>query len=220
MKMYTCPKSLMLMVMLTVLTGCATSRSEVKLGSSETANFAVTKSKVILIRSVTDERAFEQAPSDSSIPSLGGEGSNLASAETKARAIGRKRGGFGKALGDVLLENGQTVVSVVRENLTTALKQAGYRTTSNAAEAGSAPMIIDVRIQQFWSWLQPGFWAITLNSNITTNLEISGLASPIIVNVHTEDSRQIVTDSAWIEIVDKALKDYREQVIAKSASLP
>ena len=220
MKMTISLRSLTLIAAFAVLTGCATSRSEVKLGGSDTANYAVTKSKVILIRSVTDERAFEQAPSDSSTPSLGGEGSNLASAETKARAIGRKRGGFGKALGDVLLENGQTVAGVVRENLTKALKQAGYRTTSNAAEAGSSPMIIDVRIKQFWAWVQPGFWAMTLNRNITTNLEISGGASPTVVSVHEQDSRQMVTDSAWIEIVDRALKNYREQVIAKSANLP
>lgn len=220
MKMTISLRSLMLIAALAVLTGCATSRSEVKLAGPDTASYAVTKSKVILIRSVTDERIFEQAPSDSSTPSLGGEGSNLASAETKARAIGRKRGGFGKALGDVLLENGQTVAGVVRENLTTALKQAGYRTTSNAAEAGSAPMIIDVHIKQFWAWVQPGFWAMTLNTNIATNLEISGTTSPTVVSVHAQDSRQIVPDSAWIEIVDKALKDYREQVVAKSANLP
>ncbi len=213
-------RSLMLIAALAILTGCATSRSEVKLGGTGTTNYAVTKSKVILIRSVADDRVFEQSPSDSSIPSLGGEGANLASAETKARAIGRKRGGFGKALGDVMLENGQTVADVVRENLTAAFKQAGYRTTSNAAEAGSSPMIIDVHIKQFWAWAQPGFWAFTLNTNITTNLEISGVTSPTVVSVHATDSRQIVTDSAWIEIVDKALKDYRDQVVTKSADLP
>ncbi len=213
-------RSLMLIAALAILTGCATSRSEVKLGGAGTTSYAVTKPKVILIRSVTDERVFEQSPSDSSIPSLGGEGANLASAETKARAIGRKRGGFGKALGDVMLENGQTVADVVRENLTAAFKQAGYRTTSNAAEAGSSPMIIDAHIKQFWAWVQPGFWALTLNTNITTNLDISGVTSPTVVSVHATDSRQIATDSAWIEIVDKALKDYRDQVVAKSANLP
>ncbi|BCK86296.1 hypothetical protein MIZ01_0050 [Sideroxyarcus emersonii] len=203
-----------------LVTGCATSRSEVKLGDSGTATYAVTKSKVVLIGSVTDERVFEQDPNEPGTPSLGGEGATLASADTKARAIGRKRGGFGKALGDVLLENGQTVAGVVRENLTNALKQAGYRTTSNAAEAGPDPVIIDVRIKQFWAWLQPGFWAITLHTDIATNLEISGKATPATVEVHAQDSRQVVTDSAWIEIVDQALKDYRQQAAAKSAVLP
>jgi hypothetical protein len=213
-------KSLMLVAILAVLTGCATSRSEVKLAGSETTNYKVTKSKVVLIRSVTDERVFEQAPSEPSTPSLGGEGSDHASADIKARAIGRKRGGFGKALGDVLLENGQTVAGVVRENLTTAFRQAGYRTTSNAAEAGPSPMIVDAHIKQFWSWLQPGFWAITLNANITTNLDISGTTSPTVITVHTEQSHQVVTDGSWIEIVNKALGDYRDQVAAKAANLP
>ena len=214
-------RSLMLLAAFTILTGCATSRSEVKLGDTGSVNnFAVTKSRVVLIRSVSDERVFEQTPNDPSTPSLGGEGANGASGDTKARAIGRKRGGFGKALGDVLLENGQTVAGVVRENLTAAFKQAGYRTTSSAADAGPSPMIVDVHIKQFWAWVQPGFWAMTLNSHITTDLEISGIASPAVVSVSEKDSRQLVTDGAWIEIVDKALKDYREQASAKAAQLP
>ena len=81
-------------------------------------------------------------------------------------------------------------------------------------------MIVDVHIKQFWAWVQPGFWALTLNSHITTDLEISGTASPTVVSVSEKDSRQLVTDSAWIEIVDKTLKDYREQAGAKAASLP
>jgi uncharacterized lipoprotein YajG len=204
------------------LTGCATSRSEIKLGGPDTgqASYTVTKTKTILVRSVTDERVFEESPQDPSMPSLGGEGVSNAPADIKARAIGRKRNGYGKALGDVLLENGQTVTGIVRENLTSALKRAGYRVTSNAADAGTSPTIIDVRIKKFWAWLQPGFWALTLHTNITTDLEVSGASSPSVVTVHTKDSRQLATDSAWIEIVDKALTDYRTQVIAKSDGLP
>jgi hypothetical protein len=221
MNMIVSLRNLMLIAALAVLAGCATSRSEVKLGDTDSVNkFAVTKSKVVLIRSVTDERQFEQSPDDPSTPSLGGEGANGASGDIKARAIGRKRGGFGKALGDVLLENGQTVAGVVRENLTAAFKQAGYKTTSSAADAGPSPMIVDVHIKQFWAWVQPGFWAMTLSSHITTDLEISGTAAPAVVSVSEKESRQLVTDSAWIEIVDKALKDYREQASAKAAGLP
>jgi hypothetical protein len=42
-------------------------------------------------------------------------------AEVKARAIGRKRNTYGKALGDMVLEGGQTVEGVVREYLVIAL---------------------------------------------------------------------------------------------------
>ncbi|HYR05879.1 MAG TPA: hypothetical protein VEP71_04280 [Gallionella sp.] len=194
--------------------GCATSRNEVKVSGSDmaSANFPVTKSTVIPIRAVTDERLFEETPSDPSIPSLGHEGTSQASADTKARAIARKRNTFGKALGDVLLEKRQTISMVVRDNLVTALSQAGYRTTTNATEAVASPMIIDAHIKQFW--------AISLNANIVTNLEVTGAASPTTVNVHAEDSAQFATEGAWIEIVDKTLKDYRAQVNARFVNLP
>jgi uncharacterized lipoprotein YajG len=204
------------------LAGCATTRSEVKLGGPEPAPAAaaVTKARAVFIRAVTDERIFQQAPSDPSIPSLGFEGADKASAEIKARAIGRKRGGFGQAMGDVLLENGQTVTEVLKENLAAGLRDAGYRVANNTADAGQSPIIMDVRIKQFWAWFRPGFWAITLSTNIMTSLEVQGMSAPTDVSVHAENSGMAATESAWIEIVNKALKEYRGQVVAKAASLP
>lgn len=203
------------------LAGCATSRSEVKLSSPvlTSAGGAATASQVIVIRSVRDERVFEQAPRDPSMPSLGSGGAAQASADIKSRAIGRKRNGFGKALGDVLLENGQTVEGVIRENLTAALQQAGYQVKS-ANSAGVSPVVIDVDIKQFWAWFRPGFWQITLSANIATDLHISGGASPTVVSVHAEDKRQIATNGAWIHIVDKALEAFRNEVAAKTKHLP
>jgi hypothetical protein len=204
------------------LVGCATTRSEVKVSSAAAApaSAPVTKSRAILIRAVTDERVFEQAPSNPSVPSLGFEGAAKATAETKARAIARKRGGLGGAFGDILLENGQTVAGVIQESLTAAFREAGYKVTTNPADAGQSPLIMDVRVKRFWAWFKPGFWAITLSADIATNLEIQGLAAPVVVTVHAEDSRQIATDSTWVELVDRALKEYRVQVVGKAAALP
>jgi len=203
-----------------VLSGCATSRSEVTL-ESPAAKAPVTSpsnGQIAVIRTVTDERVFEQAPSDPSIPSLGMAGGGQDPAATKARAIGRKRGGFGKALGDVLLENGQTVEGVIRENLTAALRQAGYQVVERTE--GTAPLLIDVRIKQFWAWFKPGFWAITLNANITTDLQLSGADLPATITAHAEESGQWAADSDWIEVVAKALTDYRAQVVAKVPTFP
>ncbi|MCE9639793.1 MAG: flagellar biosynthesis protein [Betaproteobacteria bacterium] len=204
------------------LAGCATSRSELKIASPAASPAAtpVTKERAVLIRSIVDERRFEEAPNEPNIPSLGFEGAAQATAEVKARAIGRKRNSFGKALGDILLEDGQTVIGIVRENLTAGLRKAGYRVAGDAAEAGKSPLVMDVRIKQFWSWFQPGFWAITLNADITTNLEISGLAAPLVVNVHAQDSRMAAGESAWTEIVNKAVQAYQTEVAAKAAGLP
>lgn len=201
--------------------GCAYTRSEVKLGGYDTAgaNYTVTKPKVVLIRSVTDERIFEESPSQPNVPSLGHEGSSQATADTKARAISRKRNGFGRALGDVLLKDGQTVPGIVRDNLVAALRQAGYRTTTNAAEAGASPIIIDAHIKQFWAWSEPGFMTVKLSANIATGLEIVGAASQTNVSVHSEDSSGAASDGARVAVIDKALREYRAQVREKFAHL-
>lgn len=211
-----------ILMLCVAIIGCATSRSEIKLSRPTviTPSSTSTGGRVVLIRSVKDERVFEEAPSDPSTPSLGHGGAIQASSEVKARAIGRKRNAYGKALGDVLLEGGQTVEGVIRENLASVLQQAGYKVTNDPTEAGISPLMLDIHIKKFWAWLQPGFWSITVNSNITTDLDIGGIATPTIVSIHVEDSRQIVPDEAWIEIVNRALQDYRSQASAKVASWP
>ena len=203
-----------------VLAGCATSRSEIVLKPPVQATAASKASgRTVVIRSVKDERVFEQAPNQPSIPSLGFEGASKATADVKARAVGRKRNTYGKALGDILLKDGQTVERVVRENLAAALTQAGYQVMGDDA-SGGAPLLIDVHIRQFWAWAQPGFWAIKLNTNISTDLDLAGAGSPTTITVHAEDSRQMATEGAWMEIIAKALGDYRTQVTAQAANFP
>ena len=199
-----------------VLAGCATSRSEVQL-TSTAATRAVPEradAPTAIIRTVKDERTFEQAPKQPSTPSLGFEGAAQATSEAKLRAIGRKRNTYGMALGDVFLQPGHTVESVVRDNLTSALRDAGYNVRTTAV--GDAPvLVIDVQIKKFWAWLNPGFWAITVNTDIATDMKLSTDANSTEVSVHVEDGRALVTDSAWIEVVDKALQEYRREVARK-----
>ena len=196
-------------VLLTVLGGCATSRSEIALVSPAATPPVPTAGKPAVIRSIKDERVFEQAPRDPGRPSLGFEGAAQASADTKARAIGRKRNTYGQALGDVLLQPGQTIERVVRENLTAALHQSGYRVVTER-EAGSA-LVLDVRIRKFWSWIQPGFWAITLHTAIATDLQMSGSPAPAVVDVKSSEGLQVASDGNWIEAVGKALAAYRAE---------
>lgn len=195
-----------------VLAGCATSRSEIKLQSPvvSPATTATGTGRVVVIKSVTDERVFEQTPSDPSTPSLGFGGSDSATAQLKSQAIGRKRNGFGKALGDVLLQQGQTVQDVVRENLAAALEQSGYRVESQA-DAGTNPVLLDVQIKKFWSWFQPGFWAITLHSDIATVLQVEGGGASFEIQAHAEDKRQVATEHAWMEITQQGLDQFRAE---------
>jgi hypothetical protein len=201
------------------LIGCATTRSELNIAGPAPAKAPAAKTgKTIVIRSVTDERVFEQAPKQPNIPSLGFEGSDKATAEVKARAIGRKRGGFGKALGDVLLENGQTVTGLVRQHLTSALEQAGYQVVNDAAKAPAGTPAVDVRIKQFWTWVNPGFWQIHLTNHITTDLAFSGPSNSIVIDLEKTDGYQVIVEGDWTKLVGQALDEYRNQVVAKTAN--
>lgn len=198
-----------------VLAGCATSRSEVALHSPTVVAPAATanaEERVVVIGTVTDERTFEQAPSDPSTPSLGFGGADKATADIKARAIGRKRNSYGKAMGDVLLQSGHTVEGEIKENLTAAFTQAGYQ-VKDPSDAGPAALTVDVHIKQFWSWFTPGVFTITLSSNIATDLAFKGAQAPMAVSTHVEDSYGGATETNWIEITDKGLDAYRAEVV-------
>ncbi len=200
------------------LAACATSRSELRVASPPPAPVGVKAAPdapAFRIREVIDARRFEQAPGDPSIPSLGFGGAAESPDAIKARAIGRKRNTYGKALGDVLLEEGQTVTGLVAQNLAAALERAGYR----VEQSPDAPARnIDVRITQFWSWFQPGFWSIKLHSRVATELTVDS-AQPVSIEAAATESRQAATEKAWLEIVDQALAQYRSEVVARKGAL-
>jgi hypothetical protein len=204
-----------------VLSGCATNRSEVSLApvasQSALAPQPSANARPIVLRTVTDARVFEVKPRDPSIPSLGFEGAPSATAEVKARAIGRKRNTYGMALGDVLLEPGDSVEQVIRKEVAEALREAGYRVV--AAPASADVPVMDVRIGQFWSWIQPGFWAITIHTKIGTELVVPNRA-PVMIDVVNDEATMAATDGAWIDGVRKALVRFRAAVLARKAELP
>ena len=194
-----------------VLTGCATSRSEVTLATPTAMAGAKSppNGKTIVIREVRDERTFEQAPAEPSTPSMGSAGSSDAE---RGRAVARKRNSFGQGMGDVLLQDGATVVGVVRQNITAAFEHAGYKVVPAGSTASPAPTTVDVSIKKFW--------ALSFNSNIETIMSPVGGGTPTTVSVSVSESRQLGTDAAWIDIVQKALGDYRAQAVTKLTGPP
>lgn len=202
-----------------ILGGCATSRSEVKIVGPEggLANAPVTQARTVVIRTVRDDRQFAEKPSDPSVPSLGSGGATAANDAVKSRAIGRKRNGFGQALGDVLLQDGQTVTGLVRDNMTAAFRQAGYRVAPDVASAGASPLLVDVSVKKFWAWFTPGMMTITLAANIETEVRVSGGGTSTVVSVTAKDDRMAATDDAWIAVVQKALDAYRVEAAKKVA---
>jgi hypothetical protein len=200
------------------LVGCAVNRSELAIQAPK-ALALKPGAPVIFIRSVNDVRVFEEQPKIPSSPSLGGEGAAKASAEVKARAVARKRNGYGTLLGDVVLDNGQTVAGVVRDNLTAAFGEAGY-TVQAGATAPAGATTVDVTVRQFWAWSEPGFTEITMNMAIDANLVFSGKGGTQTVSARTSEGRLAAGDDAWRDIIQKGLVELRKKAAATAKALP
>ena len=114
---------------LTFLSGCATSRGEVELAIPVLTEAELTNGKEIYIKSVVDKRLFEVKTKEPNIPSRYPD--EPQSDSIKLRAIARKRNSYGKGLGDILLKEGQTVESVIRDFLKQAFIQNGYSILEN-----------------------------------------------------------------------------------------
>ncbi len=197
-----------------ILTGCATSRSvldvQLPTGQASPAN-----GKQVYINSVTDKRAFQIKPPTPDIPSLDpSEGQNDS---IKSRAVGRKRNGYGKAMGDMLVKEGDTVQSLTYKSIREAFIEKGYNVVSNKDQITKDTYIVDASIDKFWAWMNPGFWSITLSSEISTDLMIQSDkgATPQKVSVKASDGYQVATDGNWAEIIQRSLKLYIEELKSK-----
>ncbi|MFH0879382.1 MAG: flagellar biosynthesis protein, partial [Lentisphaerota bacterium] len=130
--------------------GCATNRGILNVQVEKTKN--PSEGRTVTIVSVNDARVFEEAPRVSSTPSL--KGAEITDKSITSRAIARKRNGFGKAMGDILLPEGRTVEQLVREALVKSFRDSGYRVleAGEVAADGEKAIPVEADIEQFWSW--------------------------------------------------------------------
>lgn len=194
-----------------LLGGCAAGRSVVTSTFDPGVNPAA--GTIVRIEPVEDARVFTPAPPQADMPSLmnAGEIDNKA---ITSRAVGRKRGGFGAALGDVLLPEGESVQQLSRAVVTRAMREAGYRVASPGEPAYAEAIPIKVRIDEFWSWFSPGFWqvAVRFRGKLYLQGNIAPVAAGTSYSVEVEDKMQAVLESDWAAIVAKGVAALSESV--------
>ena len=138
---------------LLLTTGCVTGHRMVSLTPPTAAHPAAKGSASI--SQVKDCRQFENKPTSPWIPSINGDVNAVSSAQL-GQYIGRQRNTYGKAMGDIMLPEGQTVEGCVRDLVAEALARRGYA----VAEAkGEATFDVQVKIGEFWAWCTPGMWS-------------------------------------------------------------
>jgi hypothetical protein len=192
-------------LVLALLTGCATSRSVITPSISAGSNPA--QGPAVRIDSVTDARVFQARPPEADMPSL--NASDVNESALTARAVGRKRNGFGQALGDIVLPEGESASKVVGIALTKGLRESGYRVLAKGDPGYEQAAPVSARIHQLWTWVNPGFAAVRTSGRVDVTvsgnlklLEGSGKK----VTAEATESMQVVTENDWIVILNKALE--------------
>jgi len=202
------------------VSGCAASRSVVSLEQPSGTVVNPEQGIAVKIVKVTDARTFESSPKNPDTPSLSEEDMNNSS--IKARAIGRKRGGFGMAMGDVLLPEDQTVAGMIENALTNGFRQANYRvlTLGDAGYDAAAP--VKARVVKFWSWFQPGFWEVQVHNH--AEVEITGalsvLKKGLTVRGAAVESGMAVTESDWQNVASEGLSNFSGNLVKALTGKP
>ena len=191
-----------------LLGGCATGTRHLNLTVDDFPNDKTTSGK-IAIATITDSRQFEDKPKSPSTPSVDGTLSET-SKEKLATLIGRQRNGYGMALGDIALPEGQTVQDEVRSLLRTGLESRGY----TVVEDGAAPVTVNVDIERFWAWFSPGFASVGFESQIQTNLQFrdEGLVKQVLVSAYGINRGQYASNANWELAFKRAMNNYLEEL--------
>lgn len=196
-----------------LLGGCATSRSVVTPELAITAN--PSQGPAVRIEQISDQRVFQLVPGTPDIPSL--SDNDIQNKGTTSRAIARKRNGFGRAMGDVLLPAPQTVSDLTQGAIEQAFRESGYRVLGKGQAGYEEALPVSAEIKQFWAWMNPGFWAITLSqrTEVIVKAPIKPLEAGAAINTDVKDSMQMATESSWTEIVKKGLAEFAQTLKAR-----
>jgi hypothetical protein len=210
-------KRLLFIGMVASLAGCALTRSEIDIsGVSEPAS-AVSPSngKEVYINSINDKRVFQESPHTPDIPSL--DPAKSVSDAIKLRAIGRKRNGFGKALGDILLKEGESIDALTAQAIRQAFVDKGYKVLDKSDQVTPSTYVVDADVDKFWTWMNPGFWALTISADISTDLSIKNGedTQKLTVQVKSADHFQTGMDSNYVQVISAALKQYVQDLKLK-----
>jgi len=190
--------------LLALTSGCVTGRRSFGVDVPPAETYAKNAVKgAISVGPVSDVRQFENKPDSPSTPSINGDATML-SAEARSRFIGRQRNSWGHAEGDIVLPEGQTVQGKLAELLREGLKRRGYDVVE------SDPKAVTAEVQQFWTWVTPGFFALSFEAQITCKLTVTIGGKPVsfVVKGYGLNHGQFAKDENWKEAYDIAVQDF------------
>ena len=194
----------LLLPVLFFFSGCAVNRGIVDIPIDTLVN--PNRGTVVAISKVRDIRVFELKPAQPSIPSL--KNGEIDDSSITSRAIARKRNGYGKALGDILLPEGTTVSQVVQKILVKSLIESGYIVVTENDDDYSKAIQLNADVEQFWAYVDVGFWALTLHFDAKVKLsgDIGPLSDTPVIVVAEKQSCQMADTRAWESIFNRGVE--------------
>ena len=194
----------------TLGSGCATNRGILDIRMTIPEDPA--SGRLVTIARVTDHRQFQVAPPEAWFPSLK-EGEITDKAIT-SRAIARKRGAFGKAIGDILLPEGRSVEDLVKEALTRSFREAGYRVIDQGTISQDKATPVEADIEQFWAWFRPGFAAVSLQfeAKVKITCDVPPFKTGETVRGYLLLHSQAATTLAWQNTINKGINAFVQEV--------
>ena len=113
--------------------------------------------------------------------------------------------------------------TVVADLMKSSLRGMGYTVIGDRNQVKADTLVVDVTVNKFWAWFTPGFWALTLRSEIETTVSVdraSGGAKQLTtIAAKAEKSAQAATTGTWAEVYQRAFEDYRAGVKSGLAGL-
>lgn len=194
-----------------ILTGCATSRGELDLsGAMSSNNESSQTAKTVIIDNFTDNRVFATNADSPDKPTY--DPTEGLDDETKSKIIARKRNGFGKALGDIVLANGLTSENLIKNIVSQAFVDSGYRIVTE--DPDNKAVHVDIVVDKFWGWFSPGFWTISVyaNTELTLNMKHDLKSEKIHVYQTKRRHSLAATGSLWQDVFLKNLYDVKMDI--------
>jgi len=199
-------------VVVAALAGCATGRDVITPKFDAASNPA--QGVPVRIEKVEDARIFQVKPGSPSTPSLMDD--NLSDEPIRSRAIARKRNGYGMALGDILLPEGQTVAKLTETVIARSFRENGFRVVAASDPDYARATPVNVRINKLWAWLEMGFvLGVASNYEVVLTGPIAPLQQGLTVSGQIKETALVVTEGVWSGIISKSLEDMYAQLKAK-----
>ena len=115
-----------------------------------------------------------------------------------------------------MLAPNTSIPDLVTLGLTNALTEKGYTVLTKKEDVTAETYLVDVKIKKFWSWMNPGAFAITLSTEISTDMVMKNGANKPLVdkNISIKESGNFQTgmQENWIAVMKKAVRTYSAEV--------